>query len=651
MLGNEYNGAGHRSCGHAEHDLGGALRHTNLPQSLLARRPKPMVNKGPRAFGSVSRMKSLSGVPKRPVSAILEPRRLIAAVSPALRVRWQTNEEWRHLTGPRSCPECGRQYPAETRFCTQDGQALREQRPASDRLIGQRIDKFIVDSLIGAGGMGVVYLATQTTLDRKVALKVLRPGSGTDSAAVARFRREARNVAQIQHPAVVTIYDFGVDVEDRLYLAMEYVPGTSLGQILAEEGFLSLDRTATILLKVAAGLAAAHALDIVHRDLKPENILVADKADGTVDVKIIDFGISRAILEAGQTVTAQGGFVGTPAYMSPEQIAGSAVDFRSDVYSLAIVACVLLTGERPFDSDTVNLRLRELDSPRTLEELMPGTSWPASVQRVLDRALSPIPAHRHDSVTAFVVELVDALHGWQPERVPAVTGSFARVEDSGAHAQPLPQQVTGPSRVRARSRSKRALWTVAIATVLTASVTALAIEARRLAQGRVGVAPESSRMPIPLIAAETLLSPVPVSSADAAGQQFSSTPRPTQATAPLRLKRDVRSNTSSVPSETPSSALIDTVLTDSSQNAPVLTPPPELPEPLIRIGAPASASPELLVNDQSRGTLRQLRAITVPVGVVRLRLRLPFCQDWDTTLNASRGDTLLVGIRRPTCRQ
>ncbi|MBR58651.1 MAG: hypothetical protein CMH54_11615 [Myxococcales bacterium] len=223
---------------------------------------------------------------------------------------------------------------------------------ANGTMIAQR---FRIESLLGQGGMGAVYLATQTSMNRKVALKTLLKTLLRESKLVKRFYREAQSASALDHPNIVRIYDFGIDKEtDIPYIAMEYLEGLALDELLQAEGPLPERRVTTILLGVARALTEAHDKDIVHRDLKPENIHVRELSDGQEHVKVLDFGIAKVLRsdsDSYQSLTGTGVTVGTPMYMSPEQTMGQPLDFRSDLYSLGCVMFELLSGGPPYMSD------------------------------------------------------------------------------------------------------------------------------------------------------------------------------------------------------------------------------------------------------------------------------------------------------------
>ena len=313
---------------------------------------------------------------------------------------------------PKICPTCEAEYPAEERFCPRDGSALRATGGAAGDLIGAVLgERYHVLSRLGEGGMGQVYLAEHVKMGRKSALKVMHPGMMHDADAISRFNREAANASRISHPNVAAIYDFGETPEGLIYLAMEYIDGDSLTAVVHRAGALPVRRAAEIVRQAGDALTVAHEMGIVHRDLKPDNIMIARGREGTDLVKIVDFGIAKAGDVASQKVTRTGMVVGTPEYMSPEQLSGDPLDGRSDLYSLGLVAFNMLTGTLPFPSDSAQraMIMRLMERPKTLTEMAPGVRWPEEVQAVMDRALARESADRHATAMEFGRALHDAL--------------------------------------------------------------------------------------------------------------------------------------------------------------------------------------------------------------------------------------------------
>jgi eukaryotic-like serine/threonine-protein kinase len=303
------------------------------------------------------------------------------------------------------CTACGSEYGDEVLFCNRDGTPLRPSGGATADLVGQVIaDRYHIQKKLGEGGMGQVYLAEHVKMGRRCAIKIMSPAMMKDPDAISRFNREAANASRIGHPNVCAIYDFGETPEGLIYLAMEFIEGQSLNAILDEAGTLPLARAASIITQCADALQVAHDLEIVHRDLKPDNIMVITSR-GRDTVKVVDFGIAKAVGDAGgsQKVTKTGFVVGTPEYMSPEQLAGDPVDGRSDLYSLALVFYRMLTGGSPFpaDSQQETMIKRLTDDPLPLASARPDVRFPPQLQRVMDRALARTPQDRYASAAEF----------------------------------------------------------------------------------------------------------------------------------------------------------------------------------------------------------------------------------------------------------
>lgn len=298
----------------------------------------------------------------------------------------------------------------DQRFCPRDGSTLRAP-PGSDLVGSILADRYHVIRRIGEGGMGQVYLAEHVKMRRKSAVKVLHQGMVHDPDAISRFNREASNASQIQHPNVAAIYDFGETPEGLIYLAMEFVDGEPLTKIIERHGALTAARAADIGEQVASALEAAHDMGIIHRDLKPDNIMITRGRAGEDVAKVVDFGIAKAMEADDQKVTKTGLAIGTPEYMSPEQLGGDVLDSRTDIYSLGLVTFNMLTGKLPFPSVVSReaLIMRLTEKPRTLAEIRNDVKWPPELQTVMDKALANHPADRYQHVSQFGRELVTAV--------------------------------------------------------------------------------------------------------------------------------------------------------------------------------------------------------------------------------------------------
>jgi serine/threonine-protein kinase len=346
------------------------------------------------------------------------------------------------------CPVCATEYRDDVRFCPNDGQTLRSSGPTQD-LVGQVLaDRYHIMKKLGEGGMGQVYLAEHVKMGRRSAIKVMNPSMVHDPEAVARFNREAANASRISDSHVCAIYDFGETPDGLIYLAMEFIEGEPLTELIRQEGALPVARAADIAIQVAAALQAAHDLGIVHRDLKPDNIMLSRSRDGADAVKVVDFGLAKAVggEGGGQKVTRTGLVVGTPEFMSPEQLSGDKLDGRSDVYSLGLVLFNMLTGTLPFPADSVQEAMikRLTDEPAELIEVRPDLHFPPGLQQTLDTALARSPVDRYQSAAKLAHDLASVTGLSRADAGAALASTLADADDK--------TELIEPVRVRTRSR-------------------------------------------------------------------------------------------------------------------------------------------------------------------------------------------------------
>lgn len=288
------------------------------------------------------------------------------------------------------------------RFCSGCGNNLERIEPGlrGDPLVGRTIGgAYMLQELIGVGGMGRVYKGVQRMLGRTVAMKVIHPHLLGDEQTVARFYNEARAASRLNHPSSVSIIDFGRTEDGILYLVMEYLAGQDLATILAQGGPIPFSRTCRILRKILTALGEAHALHVIHRDLKPENIIVQKGRKGDDVVKVVDFGLATIVGPGSASITTPGLVCGTPDYMSPEQGRGDALDGRSDLYSVGVMMFEMLTERLPFVDDTpTKVVLRHLHDPIPDPRFAsPQRPIPDALVEVVQKALAKDPRERFQS--------------------------------------------------------------------------------------------------------------------------------------------------------------------------------------------------------------------------------------------------------------
>jgi serine/threonine protein kinase len=392
-----------------------------------------------------------------------------------------------------------------------------------DRIVGTDVAGYGIESVLGRGAMGVVYVARQRSPARKVALKLITPAFADDEVFRRRFLREGTAAAAIEHPHILPVYAVG-ESDGNLFMAMRLVDGMDLREILRGSAELPLDRVERIVGQVGGALDAAHARGLIHRDVKPGNVLVAEQSDPEDPdfCYLMDFGVSTWTASSAATITATGQIVGTANYMAPEQIEGGRVDGSADLYSLGCVLYECLTGEAPFSGRSPAAILyghvhEEAPAPTSTR---PGL--PPGVDAVTDRALRKVPEQRYASCRELTRDLRAALAG-------SSTVTLARsAEPLADPTETLPRIPIAKAPDRApTSRSRgRATWVVAavVTTVLVVAVVGLAFlyrPGRGLVQG-----PSPSGEPARLIRehVQVIASETAPSSTDAAGNTVTYVP-------------------------------------------------------------------------------------------------------------------------------
>src|SRR4051795_10427588 len=314
--------------------------------------------------------------------------------------------------------------PVQTRLAGGVSSAGFELDPTTGRPL--QVAGYRIEEVAGRGGMGVVYRAQHMHLGRTVALKLLNPELAASEEFRERFVRESRAAAELEHPNIVPVYDAG-EVEGRLYLAMKFVEGTDLAQLLEEETKLSADRTMPLMEQLASALDTAHDHGLIHRDVKPANALLEGDR-----LYLTDFGLTRRV-DSTRPLTATGRAVGTAAYLAPEQIRGEPLDRRVDVYALGCVMYQCLAGEPPYmrDTDMLIMWAHVGAEPPSLSTAQP--ELPSGVDRVIKKALAKSREDRYDTCGQLISEMKRALNPSQPMPTPSSPSS-------GYHTAGVPEK-------------------------------------------------------------------------------------------------------------------------------------------------------------------------------------------------------------------
>ncbi len=347
-----------------------------------------------------------------------------------------------------NCPNCKAANAEDARFCGSCGQTLAATDSSNPKmaaagfgeapsLIGREIaGRYRIEAKLGEGGMGAVYKAQQISLKRTVAVKLLRPEVAGSQMLLRRFNAEAEAVAKLSHPNTVNIYDFGQDSDGALFIAMEFIEGKSLRDVVQQEAPLPLRRALVIAAQVAASLTDAHAHQIVHRDLKPDNVMLQGRGRQKDVVRVLDFGIAKLRDENRQSqlaMTQAGDMLGTPQYMSPEQIRGEQVDGRTDIYSLGGLLYEMVTGRLPFEAPTVMALLSKhlMETIVPPSQRRPDLNLPPAIDSLILHAMAKDPAARPATMEQFGEELNALLAMFPPESGPATAQQPTQTRSQG----------------------------------------------------------------------------------------------------------------------------------------------------------------------------------------------------------------------------
>ena len=353
----------------------------------------------------------------------------------------------------RICPKCGSRYMRDEAFCNNDGTRTDPATAIMDdpsQLSGATLGTYVIQELLGVGGMGKVYKAEHSLLGRPVALKLLHEELSTRSDLVQRFFNEGRAVNQIRHENIIDVTEFGTTPDGRSYFVMELLDGgRSLESDLKNKEAMPPARALPIAVQIASALAAAHVKGIIHRDLKPANVHLVPRSHTPDFVKLLDFGIAKLMDTASDGVTRAGMIMGTPTYMSPEQATGEPIDARSDIYSFGIILFQMVCGKTPFRGESLPALIQQhLNvAPPAPRSVNPALSL--SLERIILRCLAKKREDRYQSMN----EVVDAL---KAELASLSTRAMARP----VARPPRPAMEEEPTRV---ARSSDSIPPVAVA--------------------------------------------------------------------------------------------------------------------------------------------------------------------------------------------
>lgn len=360
------------------------------------------------------------------------------------------------------CPHCGRFYPGYARFCAFDRSSLEAMvagkvaksnaagpagPPSNDSppsvtmtvdfapqstndqlamalretgeedgpysaLIGKTIDgKYLVQSVLGEGGMAVVYKANHIQMERTVVIKVMQGWLLANKNSVERFERECKLTAKLNHPNIVSVYDVGSIGGKEPYLVMEFIKGEALADKIHNQGALPYATTANIIIQICRGLQEAHSMGIIHRDLKPDNVLLQHKSDRPDWVKIVDFGISN-LVQGAKRLTKTGRMVGTPEYIAPEQLKDRPIDIRTDLYAIGIMMFEMLTGRVPFEGESAESILMKhlLEDAPPMHTVRPEIEVGNPFEPIVSKLLMKEPDARYQTATELRLDVEQALN-------------------------------------------------------------------------------------------------------------------------------------------------------------------------------------------------------------------------------------------------
>ena len=484
--------------------------------------------------------------------------------------------------------------------------------------------RYEIVRLLGRGGMGMVYLARDRTLDEVVAIKILRPEFADDAGMAARFKSEIKLARKVRHRNVGAIHDFGQDGR-LLYISMEYIEGVDLKQLLKEQGAFRPDEAYELAIQVAEGLQAVHEAGVIHRDLKAPNIM----RDAKGHARLMDFGIAKQHGTEGATAT--GNIIGTPEYMSPEQAQGHKVDFRSDVYALGVVVYELFTGNVPFRGETpIATILKHIQDPPALEG--PGApALPPEMVPLLRKCLAKEPGRRFSTARDVAEALREARSAGLEVTAP----------------RPLVRPMGAPAPAPRRPDAPRAMWPLALVATLIAVAVAAGLWIRRSPEPEPAAVPGTAS-PVPVAAATATAEPT-VAPSVASPTPLPPTPSPGPTPAPQRT-------TPPMPPALRTSAPVAAAVTSAPTTAPSTVPSPSRPPDeagtgLLQIVVVPWA--DVFIDGQQVGTT-PMDKVSLKAGTHHVRLRYPTYENVERTIVIRPGQTEKLrfdfpkeGVRKP----
>jgi tRNA A-37 threonylcarbamoyl transferase component Bud32 len=319
-------------------------------------------------------------------------------------------------------------YANEAQLCFVEGSALVD---LPDPRIGSLVaGRYVIEAVIGEGGMATVYRARHKLVDRLVAVKIMNPMLASDPVVRERFRREARSAQKLAHPNIIEIHDQGDTEDDTAFIVMELLRGEALSAVIAR-GPMDVDRAIGCMIQIARGIARAHDLEIIHRDIKPENIFICARDDGSDLVKLLDFGIARS--QHDSRLTNQGELFGTPQYMAPERILGGETTASSDLYALGVVFFEMLTGALPFEgNDVTSFFIKHMSEPAPSVRVL-NPRVPESLADLVAKLLAKTPAERPVDAHRIHQDLLDIIREREMVAPPTADEEEQATQAAGGH--------------------------------------------------------------------------------------------------------------------------------------------------------------------------------------------------------------------------